>query len=632
MNTNTDAYYLFQFLQQITGIDIEKKLEESPGYRKGTLGTFIMENDLFEVYKELSAGYIEDAYIKGYELLKELLCKITIQCNVECLQEVSNIVSNAIQYVQRYNEWKKLDDFNWKQEIFSIPLLNADEKTDENASKISRLAKTKCRNTVLTTKFFNIYSYASGTQLEHKSYEYEISDTFLITSDIHNILSTIKPTSDDKLHYYLICKIEERIEFSYFLIVTQYKDSVFIATDALVFDNPRMKDTTRSASRRRENHWDNVYLPYGVIDDIMNWRKESNALMDTKHKVEERYIKKISEYLGFGDKCCLWFLMEALTEKLINEYAQLKQIGFVDEQLPKLLEGPVKSKTFDDINTQRCQEYVDEFIFPKETSLAVVDKEQLLQKYVEPNWLVTTESLTNLVEWTSKEDIRRQKQEVLTSYYNGYTNGTMNIRLDKDKLKAMMMQNIERLESIIFSADSVYIHVLGERNCSFCFGNNKENILTKITNVSDIFGNIFPNISLYNRSYTRPRCFHCDNHNASVQFNFAFHHYAELMFMLGIHSREELPRVYQNYKTFQFIPYVGNSILDNVNPEFLLKDPLSSSYPNYYFNSILLDKFCYKKLLKKYKKYNDVVYVISKTGELIETLDKKTFNEKYKEQ
>lgn len=636
MNTNIDAYKLFQFLQKITGCDIEKKLENPPERRSGTIGTLITEDDLFKVYKEILAGNNDVAYIKGVSLLKELLENFRVRSfNPEDIRESGKILVCSSHYIEEYNEWYKKDREEFTKELFSIPLILDEEKTEANASTVSRLTKSKCRETILHTKYINLYQYRKGNaHLWDEIYEYEISNTFLITSDVNSVLSSIQPKEDNKIHFYLICKIEDRIDFTYFIIVIQYKDNVWLATDSLVFDNPRMKNTSRSAARRREDHWDNVYLPYRVIDDIEKWRKESNMLLDPNKQVEETYTKELSTYLDFGSKCCLWFMMSAVIEKLISEFRTLKQIGFVNEHIQKLLEAPKTEThtTFNDTNYDACQKYQNDFIYPKETAIVPVEKTKLLEKYVEKNWLATADNFANLVEWSEKEDIRSQKQKILSDYYNSHDeHGKMIPVRDGEILKELLEKNITKLEEFLFSGDKVYVHI-NDEDTTHNFG-----ILSKHTYIPQVVNHKpnsdecrgWPMIALYNGTCNNSICYHCGEHRSSVFLHFAAHHFAELLLMTGIHDRRELPRLFWNYKTFQFIPYYGNSILDNVNPEFLVKDPLSERHPNQYTMSIHYDKLCHKKLLKKYHKYEETVYVISKNGEVLDVCEYNTYKKQF---
>lgn len=627
MYINDSAYKLFRFLEEITGCDIEKKLEIPSGKRSGTIGKLITEDELFNVYKEISACNNDIAYIKGMTLLKQILEAFRIQSfKPEDLQECGNVFLKSSHFISEYNLWYEQDKQEFIKELFSIPLIREDEKIKDNASKITRLTKAKCQEIVTNSRFINIYQYRKGTSLKNK--EFEISNTFLIASDITNVLNSIKPKDDDKIHYYLVCKIEEQIDYTYFIIVIQYKDSVWLATDSLEFDNPRMKNTTHSVAHRRKDHWDNVYMPYSVIDDIERWRKESGTLIDPTSNVEERYIKELSSYLDFQYKCCLWFLISAITDKLIDEQSSLIQIGFANEYAQKLLEATEHEfdTTFSQCNYEACQKYQDDFIYPNETSIVHATKTDLIRKYIDKNWLSSPENFTNLVAWSEKEELRSQKQQILSDYYNSHDEcGKMISFRDPEHLKELIAKNITRLEEFLFSGNKVFIHIVDEI-FNYHFGADRDSaFIPQITTHLSKDSNYWPVFSLYKGKFSNSMCYHCGKHHTSITLRFDAHHYAELLLMTGLTDRKELPRLFWNYKAFQFIPYCGNSILDNVNPEFLVKDPLSDRYANHFAMSIHYYKICHRKLLEKYRKYDETVYVIDKTGKILDICDYKTY-------
>ena len=64
-------------------------------------------------------------------------------------------------------------------------------------------------------------------------------------------------------------------------------------------------------------------------------------------------------------------------------------------------------------------------------------------------------------------------------------------------------------------------------------------------------------------------------------------------------KREELPFYFCNYEAHVFYTYFGNSLLDNVNPLYRLKDEMSRIYPNGVELTINLCKRCRTQLDKK---------------------------------
>ena len=80
---------------------------------------------------------------------------------------------------------------------------------------------------------------------------------------------------------------------------------------------------------------------------------------------------------------------------------------------------------------------------------------------------------------------------------------------------------------------------------------------------------------------TETFCIRCDKHplkkNHTSVLN--IHHYSFLAWLAGV-KREELPYWFINYESYLYDNYVGNHLLNNVNPILRLKDGLSRRDPN----------------------------------------------------
>ena len=112
----------------------------------------------------------------------------------------------------------------------------------------------------------------------------------------------------------------------------------------------------------------------------------------------------------------------------------------------------------------------------------------------------------------------------------------------------------------------------------------------------------------------------------------SFMRYSEMMALLSC-ERNDLPVYYRNYLSYKSIPYTGNSILDNVKPEFkaLEKDPCSARNPNSVTMYIPYCGNCQRKLYKKYKVAEESLVVYSsKLNKVLDIIDVNDFNiEKY---
>ena len=73
---------------------------------------------------------------------------------------------------------------------------------------------------------------------------------------------------------------------------------------------------------------------------------------------------------------------------------------------------------------------------------------------------------------------------------------------------------------------------------------------------------------------------------------------------------EEIPDWFKLYKYHGFIPYHGNSILDNVDPLAMINDNLSHMKANGFSLSICMCGYCYRRFKKQYKKYEKALITI----------------------
>ena len=96
-------------------------------------------------------------------------------------------------------------------------------------------------------------------------------------------------------------------------------------------------------------------------------------------------------------------------------------------------------------------------------------------------------------------------------------------------------------------------------------------------------------------------CEVCNSHKLDTKPKIMFHvaHYLQLMKLLGITDRMALPLYFRNFKSHEFLPYYGNSILSNVHPYAQLKDPCSERFVNGFKVNVYLCKTCLKKLQKE---------------------------------
>lgn len=101
------------------------------------------------------------------------------------------------------------------------------------------------------------------------------------------------------------------------------------------------------------------------------------------------------------------------------------------------------------------------------------------------------------------------------------------------------------------------------------------------------------------------KCRCCNKENPRVVRAIEFYSYKEIMWLLDLKDRKELPKYYRQYRKYNLIPYMGNSLLDQTHPYLDLEDPCSREN----CNGIRFIFFMCAKCAKKIKKEKEVLTV-----------------------
>ena len=607
---------ILQFLEEMTGCNLKELTEQSSF--KGTLGTYINAKDLFAINNNIQSGEYGIAYEKEVTFLKNFLSEIRLSHNFDRLigecKELGSILLEAHTIFKDYMIWAAEEKKYFREYLFNNELLKEEEKTDDFLNKFSYEWVDAAKKSV-QSKLLQLYNFgnASNTTLSigHTT-PYSISDALCISDDINLCIGTNKGQEEDICYARLALKIDRELAFSHFIITIQYKDRIWLVTDKPVMPNPRFRENSRNPYRWREEAFENIQLPYGLLDDIAEWRKESKAI--AKENSSEVYIKSIRDFLPPASKILIKLIIEELIYNVIPmKQHNLKKIGFAGETI-KLLgvgnEQVADNDYFSQINREANEERLNSIIYPTSTELIKIDPTKAVAQYVEAGELCTEDEVRKIALWSQKEEMRRHKQKLLN---DAYTRERM--RADEEELNKVLFDNIENLYEVIFSADMVFMCIEDEK--AKCFGAPAGLTTLQIFDAS-LFKSRYSQQYLTNYHINKFRdmchvanCIVCDCENP-VNLQLKVFTYKELCGILRI-KREQLPFTFQNYISDHYMPYYGNTILDNVNPEYMIYDPRSREHRYYYSIGIPLNKRCFNKLRKKYWKYEKSLVTINYT-------------------
>lgn len=606
----TKVQYAFKVLSEFLDIDIPALLQKDKNEpHKTNLWKYGKEKTMYEIYCLINMNSLDAAYQKCVDLIYETLDDVRVKkhTNANELDALGRDFIKLARVISEFDEYFSEESKTLKKYLFSNEWLLENEKTDDLAKHFNWNWINDAKNAI-SKEFVKTYVISGNPKLFSEAKSYSVADAIVITDSAIPLKG--KPIDDDQIHVSVFMKIEEIIDYSFFIIRFQYKDACIIATDKMKFVNPRVATCSRNPSRRREEYYENVDLPYYIIDDIIKWRKESKEL--TQFKGTETYIKPLREYLKPCAKVCLRLLIETLIADL--EFTQSTElIGYATDTIKMIGTSETSPETscFAKTNYNECLAFQQELVLPKTTALVKSSPTELLEKFGSPTSLLTQTEAENLYEWLQHETIREQKQSQLDEYSKD------NFTPDIKRLQRMFHENFKDIAEILFSGDEVYSYIIDAPLYVNRFGAGQyipqiKQLCSGNTSASEgIPSAVVHAFTSDEHSYFD--YFYCINHqDCKARHKMILHvsTWKELVCLLNI-KREYLPFTYQNYNSHTWHPYYGNPLLANVNPEFLVMDYMSRTYQNGYSIAFYLCKNCVNHYYKEHKKFKRSLVLMS---------------------
>lgn len=280
----------------------------------------------------------------------------------------------------------------------------------------------------------------------------------------------------------------------------------------------------------------------------------------------------------------------------------------------KLLESPeTQIVTNTDIDTfyypnkNKALEHLNDTIITAETSIALIPISTTIATIGEignvSQLLHIPETVNNIVKWHERNKVASKIRTRLREQEES----------DRELLKFMILQstNVKTILSWLFSYKAIYVHHDGLKLSTY-FGSHSDNndlplFVKSSTYIEDCFPHLYiPIDKKHNADASRLALFVCKS-------------WHDLCLLCGC-TRDELPDNFKNYKYFQFLPYYGNPILDNVDPvlQATCTEPMQNKYPNRFVVGLDIAKETYKEL-KKHNKTKDLYVYCNNMGQVIKT-------------
>ncbi len=412
-----------------------------------------------------------------------------------------------------------------------------------------------------------------------------------------------------------------------------------------------LKDNNVSYSTTRKSGFNTEYKHEGIIKAV--WQSDRNSNDNVLliynypdilqkafaeiHTMEKMYfiglVARLFEEIGY----------EPPTDVITTGHKHLTQL---------LLTTPDKSFSYDDnveIETKGHKEYMelrdtnrhrfsgfskfikmqfDEMVESlgledtESKSLVVSEYKQVIASpSYEREWLGIPAALDSNIKWSILNDKRIVLQNKIKKLIT-----SERMKQDCDLLEGMLEENVDTAYKLAFGgvkfSEKSYTTFSDEPgkgdNISWAFVNeksdNKSSVKARDAAHPRRWADSIPllleksekDMPYWKRTEYRPKCQLCIGTGDGVKlkdykFTFKIRHYKQLMMMLGITDRMQLPLSYRNYRASSYIPYKGNHILNNSHPFSLIEDPMSKAFPNGFDVDVWMCGNCFMKLKERYK-------------------------------
>lgn len=580
----------------------------------------INQYDIYKNVKGVIANYLNGELDACFPILRDTLLYIVknykigssasvirLFCNTAL--EACDLIDICDKYIAGWNQEKKSE--LERQYYF-------DDKFCLNASDVVNIKNN------IDSKYFHLYQYRCGGNVPNTS-KFKIADTIVATGNIDNIIH--KSYQEDTWNVTVGLFLEKKIDLSYFVITFTLNNNIYVLTDRPTYTNPDQIDKLRNGGRRfsedRESNLD--FLPYVLIDKVIENRKTARTL--SKEDDIEIWTFPIREY--FGE--ILYYVIKFTIEKILSGYSVQK---LIHSDTLLLTDGATSvdlndNTSFSKIGTEEMEELIKELYEFKETSLCVKTSDLIAEIGVSAT-LMPVEEVSRNAQYIAHKRIAEQIRKEKYGELDGNNRDLCHeMEKQKEELLSMFADKIAYIEPYIFSGDKVHLHDIDHPKFAHTFASN-----STFRYKSQFVNNA--------QSYNTPTRFlkrlgtECSKgcgHDAISNYfkTLSFERYTEIITMLGI-AREELPHMFKYYLSHAYTPYFGNSILDNVKPEYdtIRNDFVSNHYANAFYVTLPYCGICSRKLYKKHKIAEDSVIVISsKQNKIIEVLPLEEFETKY---
>lgn len=616
MNKNnclSTARNLFDTLCHYYGYDWDKVMQQESV--KMEIGHYIMQKELFSMYKDLNEGNGFLAWTKGMNMLTDTIreWRFSVKTESTNLRTHAEFLLKAADFIDMNASIREADHHEWQQTLQSMLLLTDEEKAlPDLTTKCPRTMVDEVKTMLSKRGLLNIYRYRGDKPLVMDNIRQTVvGENFIMSDDVSKLFNVRQCCADDELKIYVSLNIDKVLDFSYFLIAVNNGDSWWMVTDEPQFANPDAKQgiSHRGGYRFRQDNFEYSVFPYCYLDKIEQWRRDNTQLAKEGEIHREFYSVTLKEW-PVECRVFLNLLLEQVFQKLMADDDSFKRVKFGYEYSEtlllenKMIDQTVAdelSQTFDyeSENTNR-RTAVNNLILKDadktQHSLVKMDASIVADKLaIWSGNLMDADKFRQLEAWAVFDEETQRRKRLLHG-------AEANESTDTSKMHRMLQRNFRNRIETLFAARVmlVFIYdpdmVYDEEGRSIGFSHHQEVNLIPLHSNSRWYIHTIPALG----SGLDEPCTYCGKHPIKKDHTstLCIPHYSMLAWLAGV-TREELPYYYCNYMGHWYYNYCGNHLLSNINPLYRLKDVLSQKRQNGFEIDIHLCKRCRTALAKR---------------------------------
>lgn len=579
----------------------------------GTLGDHMVQRSMFTVYKYIQEDKIYLAWDEAVSLLNSVITRTdyTKMLTSQKLREMASFFEDAAGYMDLYQEVKKEDRKEWRTYLQTLFMLTDEEKRIPDLEiQYPRSMSEDALRMIQDKNLIQWYRYAGKDQLHMDEHtRILMADNFVMTDNVADIISRSSDGKGDDIRLFVMLNIDRILNFSYFVVAVNQGTNWWLASDEPQFANPQAKEGVGGRNggvRYVEHKFDYTVFPYIYLDRIEEWRKENKDIVRQGEFRKEFYQVPFSRW-PLRSRICLNLMLTHVFNKLQYGDGDIPEAKFVHQHLDtsRLLasenileiDPSDMDKSFDFADSSgEIRRFIGNICFKDadNKSLVKVSPEQIRSDLAVWNGsLMTVDSYCRFEAWAVRQrDYLDKKERLFVT--------DEEIKADGRKMMMMIENNIHNRYDELFAAKEldwfVYDPEAAYVSDRDIWSPKRRVLLFRVhTGYTSWLLR-----GLIGGTPDSDNCRCCNtyrlksNHTSVISIP----HYAVLAWLAGV-EREQLPFALRNYTSDSFRPYIGNRLLNNINPLFSLKDEVSRLYPNGLFASLMLCKRCRTRFGKK---------------------------------